>query len=92
MIIEAPKTITFDGKEYPITQFSEIVQRLVGIHTSWRGELADERLAVAKTEAAIRAVDAELGEMIKNELNPDTPAPTGESPTEEVERVQAEPV
>ena len=74
MIIETPKSITIDGSEYPLTQFSETVQRLVGIHTSWRGNLVDERLAVAKTEAAIRAVDAELAALIKDELNPVQPA------------------
>jgi hypothetical protein len=79
MIIETPKSITIDGAEYPLTQFSETVQRLVGIHTSWRGDLVDERLAVAKTEAAIRAVDAELAGLINAELNPATVPPTNDS-------------
>jgi hypothetical protein len=69
MTIEMPKSITLDGKEYPISQFSETIQRLVGIHTEWRTDLVKERLAVAKTEAAIRAVDAELAGLINEEIN-----------------------
>lgn len=74
MTIETPKSVTVDGVEYPLTQFSETVQRLVGIHTSWRSDLVEERLAVAKTEAAIRAVDVELSALINLELNPETVA------------------
>jgi len=65
---EAPKTITVDGTEHPVTGFSEVVQRLVSIHTEWRNQLGDERLAVAKTEAALRALDAELSERVGKEL------------------------
>jgi len=65
---EAPKTITVDGNEYPVGTFSEVVQRLVAIHTEWRNELAAERLAIAKTEAALRALDAELSQTVAKEL------------------------
>lgn len=68
MQLELPKTITVDGVEHQVSDFSETVQRLVSIHTSWRGDLADERLAVAKTEAAIRGVDAELAQLVGAEL------------------------
>jgi len=66
--IEAPVTITVDGTEYPVNTFSETVQRLVAIHTEWRNDLQNERLAVAKTEAAIRALDAELSQAVAAEL------------------------
>lgn len=66
--IEAPKTVTIDNKEFPVDSFSETVQRLVAIHTEWRNQLAAERLAVAKTEAAIRALDAELSQAVSKEL------------------------
>lgn len=72
--IEAPSTITVDGVEHPVSGFSETVQRLVTIHTSWRNDLQDERLAVAKTEAALRALDAELSQTVAAELNPPAPA------------------
>lgn len=77
---EAPKTITVDGKEHPVESFSEVIQRLVSIHTAWRNELADERLAVAKTEAALRALDAELTERVGKELAAKVaPAPAASS-------------
>lgn len=71
--IEAPTTITIDGVEHEVSKFSDTVSRLVDIHTSWRNELQDERMAVAKTEAAIRSLDAELTQTISKELAPAEP-------------------
>lgn len=68
MNIVAPLTLTVDGTEYTVDSFSETVQRLVAIHTKWRNELQDERLQVAKTEAAIRALDVELTQTVATEL------------------------
>jgi hypothetical protein len=68
MAEQATQTITIDGAEHAITEFSETVQRLVAIHTEWRNDLVKERLTVAKTEAAIRALDAELTQTIQAEL------------------------
>ncbi len=76
MTITAPTSITIDGVEHPVSGFSETVQRLVDIHTTWRNELATERLNVAKSEAAIRALDTELSQLVAKELNPE-PAPEG---------------
>lgn len=73
-LVEAPQTVTIDGQEYPVTQFSQNVQQLIAIHTKWRNELTEERLAVAKTENAIRALDSELAATIAQELQP-TPEP-----------------
>lgn len=78
MQIEAPTTITIDGKEYPVSSFSESVQRLVTIHTAWRNDLTKERLAVAKTEAAIRGVDTELAQLVAEELKPKAESPVAE--------------
>jgi hypothetical protein len=69
-----PTTITIDGTEYPVADFSVNVQRLVEIHAEWRNELATERLAVAKTEAAIRSLDAELTQAVAAELKAKTEA------------------
>jgi hypothetical protein len=79
MQTEPTKTITVDGTEYPVTQFSETVQRLVAIHTEWRNDLTKERLAVAKTEAAIRSLEAELSQTVTKELAP----PAAEAPAAE---------
>lgn len=72
--ITAPTTITVDGKEHQVADFSETVQRLVAIHTEWRNDLAKERLQAAKTEAALRALDAELTQTVAKELNPEPAA------------------
>jgi hypothetical protein len=66
--MDTPQTITIDGAEHAVADFSETVQRLVAIHTEWRNELVKERLAAAKTEAAIRSLDAELTQTIQTEL------------------------
>ena len=70
MQIEAPINITFDGTDYPVAELSETVQQLVQIHTAWRNDLQKERLAVAKTEAAIRSLDAELAQAVSAALKP----------------------
>lgn len=72
--IDAPTTITIDGTVHEVSKFSDTVKRLVDIHTEWRNELAEQRLAVAKTEAAIRSLDAELTQTIAKELNPEPAA------------------
>ena len=80
MKIEAPPTITVDGKEYPVSGFNETVQRLVAIHTAWRNDLQEERLAVAKTEAAIRALDVELSQNVQAAVNPPPPPAPVDAP------------
>jgi hypothetical protein len=68
MTIQAPTNITIDGVDHPVSAFSDSVQRLVQIHTEWRNQLSTERMAVAKTEAAIRALDTELTQLVSAEL------------------------
>jgi len=68
MNIETPENLVIDEQTYPVSQFSEAVQRLVVIHTAWRNDLNKERLTVAKTESAIRALDAELTQLVAKEL------------------------
>lgn len=83
MKVEKPLNLTVDGVDYPVASFNETIQRLVEIHTVWRQELADERLALTKTEAAIRAVDQELAQLVaaeltkKNEVAAESPADVG---------------
>lgn len=69
MTIQAPTSITVDSVDYPVSGFSESVQRLVAIHTEWQNELSKERMAVAKTEAAVRALNAELTQLVSSELS-----------------------
>ena len=77
------KNLNFDGKEYPVTDFSENVQNLVNIHAKWQEDMIRERLALTKTEAALGALSKELSEAVGKEL-----AEKAE-PTADVEDVEA---
>lgn len=80
--VEVPTTLTVDGKEFPVTDFSETVQRLVVIHTEWRNDVNAERLALTKTEAALRSVDAELAQLVAKELAEKATAPAEATPAQ----------
>lgn len=69
------KTILIDGQEYDLSMFSPLVQRLTQIILLWEKELQDQRLALAKTEAALREANREIAEAIKKELNPQADQP-----------------
>ena len=65
---DLPENLVVNDTQYPLEQFSENVRKLVVIHTQWRKELAEERLAMTKTEAAIRNLDLELTQLVLKEL------------------------
>ena len=65
---EIPKNIMLDGVEHELEKLGPQVQALVKIHTQWRGDLADARLVVAKNEAALRALEAEIGVAVQKVL------------------------
>jgi hypothetical protein len=69
MKIETPTNLTIDGKDYAVADFSDKVKNLVAIRTEWQNEAQKERLALTKTEAAIRALDAELAQLVSAELS-----------------------
>ena len=72
------QTIIIDGQEYDLSMFSAPVQRLTQIIMTWERELQDQRVAAAKTEAALREANREITELIKKELNKtegEVPAP-----------------
>lgn len=67
-MVNVPESITIDGVNHPVSKFSESVQRLVHLRTAWVNEMDAERRALAKTEAAIRGLDAELASLVTKEL------------------------
>jgi hypothetical protein len=77
---DLPENIVVNDKQYPLSQFSDNVKKLVMIHAQWRKELADERLAMAKTEAAIRNLDLELTQVVLKELEEQTSTDDTEGP------------
>lgn len=68
MKIEAPTNLTIDGQSYAVADFSDKVKNLVAIRTEWQNEAQQERLALTKTEAAIRSLDTELAQLVGAEL------------------------
>jgi hypothetical protein len=60
--------IILDGVDYPLEQFSDNVKRLIGVRQVWQNQLEEERLNVAKSEAAIQSLDAQLTNLVKAEL------------------------
>lgn len=81
-MIESPKTITIDGVEHTVADLPPAVGALVSVHTRWANELADARYEVAKTEAAIRQVEAEIVRAVKASTEP-AEAPAAEAPAAE---------
>jgi hypothetical protein len=68
MKIETPTNLTIDGQNYAVADFSDKVQNLVAIRTEWQNDVQQERLALTKTEAAIRSLDVELAQLVGAEL------------------------
>lgn len=62
------KTIIIDGQEYDLSMFSPRVQRLTQIIIMWEKQLQEQRLEIAKTEAALREANREITGFIKEEL------------------------
>lgn len=62
------KTIIIDGQEYDLSMFTPRITRLTQIILSWERELQEQRLEVAKTEAALREANREITAFIKEEL------------------------
>jgi hypothetical protein len=74
------KTIIIDGQEYDLSMFSPRVQRLTQIIIMWEKQLQEQRLEIAKTEAALREANREITGFIKEELA--APAAVEEVPAE----------
>ena len=74
------KTIIIDGQEYDLSMFSPRVQRLTQIIIMWEKQLQEQRLEIAKTEAALREANREITGSIKEELA--APAEVEEVPAE----------
>lgn len=62
------ENIVIDGVEHSLEKFSPQVKGMVSLRDTWVNEANKERSALTKTEAALRQLDSELGEVIKAEL------------------------
>jgi hypothetical protein len=63
-----PRTLTLDGISYDVAQFSPGVQQAVAIHTKFSNQLADEQLAVLKTQSALQVLTTQISEQVQKEL------------------------
>ena len=52
--------MNLNGKQYPLSQLPPDIRDLINIHQSWEKELVEQRVAVFKTEAAIKALATEV--------------------------------
>lgn len=68
--------ITIDGVDYQTELLSTKAKSLLSIHQDWSAELKNQRLAVAKTEAALRDLSREIITVVKSEAANDTPEET----------------
>jgi len=77
------RTLTLDGISYNVDQFSQAVQQAVAIHTKFSAQLAEEQLAVLKTQSALQVLTNQISEQVQKELEEKkaqaAPAPTPEA-------------
>jgi len=65
---EQARTITLDGVQYAVEQFSEGVQQAVGIYNSFAADLQKAQLEVLKTQSAMQAVGGQISSAVQKEL------------------------
>lgn len=62
------QTITLDGVQYALDQFSAQVVQAVAIYNGFAADLQKEQLAVLKTQSAIQHLGSQISEAVKKEL------------------------
>lgn len=62
------QTLTLDGITYDLSNFSDEVRAAVGIYNAFNSQLAEERLAVMKTESALAHLGTQLAARAAKEL------------------------
>ena len=65
---EAARTITLDGVQYAVEQFSPGVQQAVDIYNSFAADLQKAQLEVLKTQSAMQSVGQQISAAVQKEL------------------------
>jgi hypothetical protein len=65
---EQARTITLDGVQYAVDQFTPGVQQAVDIYNSFAADLQKAQLEVLKTQSAMQTVGAQITAAVKKEL------------------------
>lgn len=58
--------VTVDGVNFPIHNLPEDIKELLEVYQGWEAELKTQKVAIFKTEAAIRAVGSEIQTRVRN--------------------------
>ncbi len=62
------RTITLDGVQYAVEQFSQGVQQAVDIYNTFAADLQKAQIEVLKTQAAMQSVSAQISQAVQKEL------------------------
>jgi hypothetical protein len=62
------QTMTIDGVQYEVEQFSQAVQQAVGIYNTFQADLQKQQLEVLKVQSALQSIGAQIIEAVKKEL------------------------
>lgn len=62
------RTITLDGIQYAVDQFSPGVQQAVDIYNAFNVDLQKAQLEVLKNQSAMQAVGAQISSAVQKEL------------------------
>lgn len=65
---EQARTITLDGVQHDVAQFSEGVQQAVTIYNTFAADLQKAQLEVVKNQAALQSVGNQITAAVKSEL------------------------
>lgn len=76
---EAARTITLDGVQYAVEQFSQGVQQAVDIYNSFAADLQKAQLEVLKTQSALQTVGNQISQAVQKELAEKKAAAEGET-------------
>ena len=65
---QAAQTLTIDGVNHEVTNFSAGIQQAVGIYNTFQADLQKAQLEVVKVQAALQSIGNQISEAVKAEL------------------------
>lgn len=68
MTSSEPQSISLDGIEYSLNNFSSNVKNMVALRSKWTNDLAKAQLEAQKCDYAIKALDVTLANAVSAEL------------------------
>lgn len=65
---QAKQTITLDGVQYTLDQFSQAVQQAVAVYNAINADLQKAQLEAVKCQSALQSISTQISEAVKKEL------------------------